>query len=609
MKSKMPKIIISIGLALIVFISIDLIYNYFTVERFRIIAMFKTLFLSYFLLLAIYLLLWGVSKRSDIALIIITTVLFILQLVSYLKFAYTGEPVLFTDFYFLNNAGELTGIIGSTVLGVITRKLKFILLIMVTYILICITSVKNKVHIENRKNRALLITIPLIVLIFMFLPLKGMTEFTLDSVYEFNKRVDYDRGTTKKLEYFKYGFIAGIYGDLLENRLFEPKDYNEEEVNIQLSNPVNNADDEFGTPNIIVVFAESFFDINQIEEIQFDKNVTENYQKLKKEGMLINMISPSYGGVSGNVEYEFLTGANLMFFKKAYIPSMQLYRNDSYYNRPSIINELNNNGYKTKMVNYTAATSFRVNKLYDYLGVDEKEFHTNLDDENIKGYYASDRFVIDNTIKELQNKSSSEKLFYMTISMQSHMPYLINKYKEYDIRVSSSSLPKEMQITMLSYAQGIYDMDRELGRLYDYIKNYDEPTIIVFYGDHLPYLKTTEGDNILDYLKYFNTGDDILDCYRLYNTQALILANFELKDDGTKYLSPDLLGCYIINRMNINLSNYYKWLYNIKSSLASCNWYVSADSDGNIYYTDNLPDEFKSIYNLRKNIQYKLFVK
>ena len=43
------------------------------------------------------------------------------------------------------------------------------------------------------------------------------------------------------------------------------------------------------------------------------------------------MISPSYGGVSANVEFEFLTGYSLDFFGKGYTTFMSLYKNNKYH--------------------------------------------------------------------------------------------------------------------------------------------------------------------------------------------------------------------------------------------------------------------------------------
>ena len=68
-----------------------------------------------------------------------------------------------------------------------------------------------------------------------------------------------------------------------------------------------------------------------------------------------------------------------------------------------------------------------------------------------------------------------------------------------------------MTDVLLSYSQSCYNADMQLGRMYDYIQNFDEPTILVFYGDHLPYLPDTKTkEDIINYLSYFNTDDELL---------------------------------------------------------------------------------------------------
>ena len=132
----------------------------------------------------------------------------------------------------------------------------------------------------------------------------------------------------------------------------------------------------------------------------------------------------------------------------------------------------------------------------------------------------------------------------------------------------------------------------------------------MFYGDHLPYLYTGN-TNAIDILNYFNTSNETLNNYRKYNTQSLILANFDLKLDkeNTRYLGPDLLSVYILNNMDIKISNYYKWLYESGKFIGAANFLVTVDNNGNLYNTYELSGKYKEMYNLRKNIEYKLFVK
>ena len=62
--------------------------------------------------------------------------------------------------------------------------------------------------------------------------------------------------------------------------------------------------------------------------------------------------------------------------------------------------------------------------------------------------------------------------------------------------------------------------------------------------------------------------------------------------------------------MEIEISDYYKWLYKIRNILPAQNQYMTLDSNGNIYYNnEDLPEEIKKTWQLRENMQYYLFEK
>lgn len=144
------------------------------------------------------------------------------------------------------------------------------------------------------------------------------------------------------------------------------------------------------------------------------------------------------------------------------------------------------------------------------------------------------------------------------------------------------------------------------GRMYDYIQTLDEPTILIFLGDHLPYLYNAQkNEDTLNHLSYFNTGDELVDTYRKYNTQCLILANFDLGDvENWDYLSSDMLLTSVLNKMGLNLSDYYKWLYSTKDVLPSSNYLVSQDVDGKLYWTSELPSDMQNVLGKREDAQY-----
>lgn len=570
----------------------------------------RTFIFSIIIYYCIFMIGFAITKRTDRSILIFTIMVFTFFVVNQIKIAYTNEPIVFSDILYLKNSDELIGIVNGTVWETLKYYIPITIIYILIFICINIVAIKFNVKTNSAKFRIFWVIIPIIILLLIFLPFNKTKEIMLKHVYQTNKRKDYAANTTNILYYLNNGVLAGMYGQMLENRISIPEDYNEEIIkeNLEIDQEQNNK--KFGKPNIIVVFSESFWDIEKLDEIKFDKVVTSNLNNLKQKGDYFEMISPSFGGVSANVEFEFLTGANLMYFNYGYVPYMQLYRNKTYYNRPSIISELKNNGYKTAITTCASEKLFDCGRFYRYLGVDETEFITEVDESEIKGKYISDEAVTNKIINKLEQKDENERIFYMALTMQAHMPYKKEKYDNYDLRITKSDLSQEMNDTMLSYAQGIYDADKQLGRLYEYIQTIDEPTIIVFYGDHLPYLNTVNGENVFDALKYFNTNNELINEYRKYNTQALILSNFETeKENETKYIGPDLLSAYILNNMNINISSYYKWLYTTRKDIPAANWKIAIDNEGNIYNTNEMKDDMYRLYKLRRNIQYKYFIK
>ena len=605
----LKKILVIFLTPLFLMLIMECFYSYINFKMMTLINSNAAL-LELIIIYLIFFILCGLTKKTGKSILILSIMLFLISTINQIKIAFTGEPIFLTDILYWGSSDELIGIVHGTFWDTIKQYIIPILIEFITFGILVAINLKNEIEINIKKINISLIVVPALIITILFMPLNGLNEFTLNYFFKINDRKDYYGNTTNMVYYLRYGILTGMYGQLLENRIRKPKDYNDDKLNSELKKAsINHNSTKFGKPNIIVVFSESFWNIGQLEEIKFDKEVALNFNKLKNEGLFFNMISPSYGGISANVEFEFLTGANTMYFNNGYIPYMQLYTNSKYKNNPSIIQELKNNGYKTKITTCVSPRLFNCGRFYNYLNIDEKEYITNVNESEKKGQYISDKSITDKIINEFNNKEKDEKLFYMTLTMQAHMPYPISKYDNYDIDIVESNLSDKLNETLKSYAQGIYDADKELGRLYEYVKQIEEPTIIVFYGDHLPYLSNGKEDAMKEF-KFFNTEDKDLNNFRKYNTQSLILANFEIEQDNNiKYLGPDLLSAYILNNMDIEISDYYKWLYNTKDTIGASNYLVSVNQNGELYNTNQLEGKFKEMYELRKNMQYKLFIK
>lgn len=608
LENKIGKEIIS---ALIPFFSILVIELIFKIGNAGILYVFacesKSIYFSILISYLIYGILIGINKKLSISTIIFTIIGTLLLAINQIKMIYTGEPIYFSDINFITNVKNIFNLVqGNLIISVKNYIYAFIILICLFYFII-IWVKNNDVEIRSAKVRCFLIISCIIVLVILFIPSKYTKDIFLNMFLNNSEHKDYNSYTTNVSYYYSHTLLSGMYGVLLNNRFDEPENYNEKNLNniLELVNE-EEIQSDFGTPNIIVLFSESFWDVDKQEDVKFDIEVARNVKKLSKEGKIIETLTCAYGGMSENVAFEILTGGSLNYFTKGYIPIMSLYKRENSENIPSIVKELKNNNYMSKII--FGKDYYNSEKSMKTLGFDEYE---ELEDtkNNIKGYYISEEYITDKIIKELENKNKEKNIFLMAETIQNHMPYNFEKYEEYDISIKESTLSENMNNIMLSYSQGIFDADKELNRLYEYIKQYEEPTILIFLGDHLPYLYTEEGNNLLENLSYFNTEEELEKIYRKYNTQTLILSNYDVNlNKMPNYLSDDMILTYIVNNMDIDLTSYYKWLYSTIKELPASNSYISVDEQGNIYNNQELPERMERIYKLKEHMQYKFFV-
>lgn len=580
------------------FIICDMFFKIVTLKTYVLLK--YTLKFTILLGIVVYTLFFALTKKSGRATLFSIILIFILSIINELKIMYASEPLYFSDIKFLPKIGD--------VLKLVTNNINFSLLIQLIMIsavylailgIIVFFSYKYNIEIKNKKIRFSIIVIDVIILALLFFPTKYTKELYLKIFFNTDKYVDFNSYTDNISFYEMNGLINGMYGTLLNNVFIEPENYNEEELNNLLSLATVETE-KFGKPNIIVIFSESFWNIDVLEEVKFNKKITSNYNLLKQEGKLVDLITPTYGGMSENVCFELLTGGNMNYFSKGYVPIMSLYSRKNSSNIPSIVKVLNSNEYTSEII--FGKDYYNSKDAYLKMGFDKYSELINDEDTMF-----SDKDCTDDLIERLKTKLDLPGLYVLS-TIEGHMPYSKDKYENYDIEITKSNLSNSMNETLRSYAQGLYNSDKELARIYEFIKDFDEPTILIFLGDHLPFLRTEDAQNVLGSLEYFNTNDNKINNYRIYNTQALILSNYDEKIKIPDYIGTDLLLNCIINQLDLENEEYYKWLYTTKDILAGSNRFVSFNKDGKIYTTRDLDGEMQEMYELKKLMQYKFFI-
>jgi hypothetical protein len=193
-------------------------------------------------------------------------------------------------------------------------------------------------------------------------------------------------------------------------------------------------------------------------------------------------------------------------------------------NLDSLFRVYNDDGYHTSFFHPGDDWFYNRENVYRWMGAEETVFIDQMEDPQYKGRWVTDDYTADLIEAEFEETISGGKtLFHYTTTIQNHMSYTADKYgADYAFPAVETDLDLSDAVnTMLEvYIEGARDADAMLGRLRDYFGSQDEPVVLVFFGDHLPYL----GDNQLGYQELGLTGET-WDALTSYCTPYVIWAN------------------------------------------------------------------------------------
>ena len=236
-------------------------------------------------------------------------------------------------------------------------------------------------------------------------------------------------------------------------------------------------------PNVIFILGESFWDLTQYTDLQFSEEPIP-FMKTFSERALRGIIEvPSVGGGTANTEYEVLTGLSKKFIDNYSVPYNPY---NSYIHRPvpSIARIFKAKGYHTAGFHSYHGWFYRRSEVYKHLGFDRfvsLEFFPVKPD--VHGYYAEDEVLYQSIIDEITR--TPERNFISAITMEGHGPYkdipLTDKRVELISKLSDSS-----RDTVEKYANLVHGVDANFAKLIQYFESFDEPTLVVFYSDHIP---------------------------------------------------------------------------------------------------------------------------
>ena len=594
----------------------DLFFKVNAFDGFALFDALKTPFnypLPFLLIIALFslitLIFTGIFKNTNHSKTFIVMLLMVFLVVNDCKYIIMSRPVVLSDVNFLNASNmEMSALFMNTIKGIWVLKVLVKALLLFVTAVILFKSRLSRIEFKRTLSRVeVSIGSLFIFILFIFFTVKN-------SFYMVTKTYNVPLEEIYKIEdyaeiYYKQGLFQGILFNTYSSSIFEPSNYNKDDVKKLLKDTYIEEED-WGKPDIVIILSESFFDLSNLSEITFDKDLTPNIHDFEDDNdkVVTNTYVSTFGGSSVVSEWEILTGATNQFNVATYIPYTDYYLKKNKKNvdkSPHIIKSLNKEGYITKYITPWAEESYNSKKVYEMVGVDKTVY--DLKGEK-KGLWVSDKAITESIINELNKDKDKPKLLIYATS-QNHMPCEDNRYEKYDVDVISSSFNSEDTSLIKCYAQGVYDADKELGNLYNEINKLDKDTIVIFYGDHLPYINNKKGSNSIKSSSYLNSDDSNLENLHNFTTRGVVLSNYIKKmDKSINYINLNYLSSYVYAHLDIKDKEYYNFVNNTRKNIpVFSRRYIYKPSDNTFTNLNDLNKKDKKMLEDLRSVQYYEF--
>lgn len=234
--------------------------------------------------------------------------------------------------------------------------------------------------------------------------------------------------------------------------------------------------------NLVIYLIESFIDPQSLD-IESTRDPIPFFHHIQKEFESGYVYSPVIGGRSANAEFEILTGFSKHFFDPASIPFIDLPQREI----PSIANELKREGYFTKVIQAANLDFFNYKVMYDMLGFDEI---VSLDNKkevplDIAGRYPSDIAIVNEIIKSAENK---DNFFLYAFPNSTHGLWDYDAYDNSDLNLNLSQPLNNSkgEKDLKTYLNSLHTADQAIKKLIQHFEQKNQKTVILILGDHQP---------------------------------------------------------------------------------------------------------------------------
>ena len=247
--------------------------------------------------------------------------------------------------------------------------------------------------------------------------------------------------------------------------------------------------------SVVMVMNEAFSDITDAPAFAYSEanDPLPNLHALREDPHALSghVVVPGFAGGTANTEFDVLTGMQTNALSASTTSAMRVVNRDL----DSLFRVFGNDGYETSFYHPGDNWFYNRENVYRWFGAEETRFVGDMENPEYKGRWVTDDYaagLIEDAFEQAEGP-----LFHFTTTIQNHMSYTADKYgPDYDFPPTGiSGLSEEVETLLSVYVEGLRDADAMLGRLWRYFDAREEPVVLVYWGDHLPYL----GNDMLGY--------------------------------------------------------------------------------------------------------------
>ncbi len=544
---------------------------------------------------AILALVWALINRFYIAFIITFLLYLAFCVISFYKYAHLGAPFIPSDVLLVNPSfASLLPDLHISYFDIFKLWWIYPLLLALGGIIYLSVVFKSKMRFKKIERFVVLAAAILLIVVLCLIPRPANMYIKPDNLYQQNG--------------FTLGFLqsAKSLGDFRNQVIaFDEKEIRDEILQCAGKDEKPASAEK---PNVIVVLSESFWDVTQLPNIEISSDPIPTFRALSEQYASGRLISPTYGGVTSNVEFEFLTGLTCKYFPAESNVYATFLRGET----PSLASYFKSMGYECTAIHSYKRKFFKRHKVYSYFGFDEFLAEDDFESPEIKGNFISDRELAKKIIEEFEANDDGPQ-FIFSVSMQNHMPYFLpDYYPDNKFEVKSDLLDEDDLYRIKNYCQGISDADASLKMLVDYFSKVEEPTVILFFGDHLPALDENAAiykklgfikDSYLIFSDPENITDEVLEeCGKLLSTSFVLWNNFGQEKAEAENMSVNFLGTYLLDYLGLEKPEFNSFLWDMYNNTPVVGHYFTVDKDGKM--TKSVPEKYKrydEVYRIVQN--------